>query len=275
MRSISKLIPILAATTVLVVFCSPLGALAEQKLTLSGSSTLAPLASEMAKSFEQQHRDVRIDVQTGGSTRGIVDAKNGLSDLGMSSRALYPAESTALTSYTVAIDGVAFVVHEDNRIDALSKQQARDIYSGKITNWGQLGAPDAPISVINRAKGRSEYDLVAAYLKLKPTEYHEDVVAGENQQCIKLISSNPNAIVYLSVGTAEYEVSRGAPIKILALEGIEGSVKTVQNGTFPIVRPLLFVSRERPAGLLKEFLDFALSRQVSELIREQSFVPPR
>jgi len=143
----------------------------------------------------------------------------GLSDIGMSSRSLFPREEALVASHTVALDGVTFVVNRKNPVKELSKDQLSNIYSGKISNWKEVGGEDLQITVIDRAKGRSEKELVKDFLGIKAVEYKPDVVAGENQQCVKLIEGNPGALVYLSIGTTEFEQKRNASIKALPLSG--------------------------------------------------------
>ncbi len=112
-----------------------------QKLVLTGSSTVAPLALEIGKRFEQRNPGVRVDVQTGGSTRGVNDARTGLADIGMASRALKSDEGD-LTSYRIAMDGIGIILHRDNPVHELSDGQIRAIYTGKITNWKSLCGTD-------------------------------------------------------------------------------------------------------------------------------------
>jgi len=134
-------------------------ALAEQKqLNLTGSSTVAPLTLEIAKRYEQLHPGVRIDVQTGGSTRGIIDARRGLADIGMVSRRLKVSERD-LEAHTIALDGISIILHRDNSVQTLSNEQIIKIYTGKISNWSSLGGPDQSITVVNKAEGRSTLAL--------------------------------------------------------------------------------------------------------------------
>lgn len=243
-----------------------------EKLVLTGSSTVAPLASEIAKSFESLHPNVRIDVQTGGSSRGINDARSGLANIGMASRALKENE-TDLLSFTIALDGISMIINQANPISSLDKQQIIDIYTGKIINWQQVGGNDAPITVVNKAEGRSTLELFLHHFALKNTEVKPHVVIGDNQQGIKTVSGNPNAIGYVSVGSAEYEATHNVPIKLLPLDGIVASVENVRQRRFPLSRPLNLITREEPTGIAKTFIDYASSAQVNDLIEAQYFVP--
>ncbi|OQK16030.1 ABC transporter substrate-binding protein [Methyloprofundus sedimenti] len=243
-----------------------------EKLVLTGSSTVAPLAAEIGKRFESLHPDVRIDVQTGGSSRGVNDARSGLANIGMASRALKENE-TDLLNFTLALDGISLIIHQTNPVRSLSKQQIIDIYTGKIANWQEVGGNDAPITVVNKAEGRSTLELFLHYFALNNTQVKPHVVIGDNQQGIKSVAGNPDAIGYVSVGSAEYEAMHNVPIKLLPLDGIVASVENVRNRRFPLSRPLNLITRAVPTGIAKEFIEFASSAQVNDLIEAQYFVP--
>jgi len=243
-----------------------------EKLVLTGSSTVAPLAAEMGKRFELLHPDVRVDVQTGGSSRGINDARSGLASIGMASRALKDNEADLL-SFTIALDGISIIINKANPINSLDKQQIIDIYTGKIVNWQELGGNDVPITVVNKAEGRSTLELFLHHFALQNTQVKPHVVIGDNQQGIKTVSGNPGAIGYVSVGAAEYEATHNVAIKLLPLDGISASVENVRNQSFPLSRPLNLIMREEPTGIAKTFIEFARSTQVNDLIEAQYFVP--
>lgn len=242
------------------------------KLVLTGSSTIAPLVVEIGKRFEFLHDDRWINVQTGGSSRGINDVRVGLADMGMASRALKEDEKD-LQSFTIALDGIGVILNKANPVAALDKQQIIAIYTGKITHWKDVGGNDAPITVVNKAEGRSTLELFLHYFGLKNTEVKSHVIIGDNQQGIKTVAGNPDAIGYVSVGTAEYEANQGAAIKLLPLDGIAASVENVRNRSFPLSRPLNLVTRSEPTGIAKAFIEFAASPQVHDLIEAQYFVP--
>lgn len=242
------------------------------KLVLTGSSTVAPLASEMAKRYEAQHPGVRIDVQTGGSSRGVADARQGVADIGMVSRSLKDKEKD-LQAFTIAKDGISVILNRDNPVQSLNDEQIVDIYTDKINNWKQVGGKDAPITVVNKAEGRSTLELFASHFKLKTTDIRADVVIGDNEQGIKTVAGNPNAIGYVSIGSGEYAATHNTPIKLLPVEGVAASIANVSNGTFPISRPLNLVTNKPPTGLTKDFIDFARSKGVHDIVQEQYFVP--
>ncbi len=245
---------------------------ADNQLTLTGSSTVAPLALEIAKRYEKQHPDVRIDVQTGGSTRGVHDAMMGLADIGMASRDLKPSEK-GLRVYTIAMDGVCVILNKANPVTTLSNVQITAIYTGKIRNWKTVGGKDSPITVVNKAEGRSTLELFLHHFALKNSQIKPDVIIGDNEQGIKTVAGNPGAIGYVSIGTAEYDEQQGVAIKRLPMEGVIASVAQVRAKRFPLARPLNLLTKGQPSELAGKFLDFAQSEAVDDLIEAQYFVP--
>lgn len=245
---------------------------ATNKLTLTGSSTLAPLVSEIAKLFEKNNPGLRIDVQTGGTSRGISDTLQGTVDIGMISRALKPEEKK-LSSFTIANDGICIIIHKSNSITSLTHEQVIGIYTGKIKNWKEVAGADAPITVVNKAEGRSTLELFLHYFNLKASEIKSSVIIGDNEQGVKTVSGNPNSIGYVSIGTAEFNFQNKVSIKLLPLDGVEASTENVRNGNFPLSRPLNLVTKTKPIGDIKNFIDFAQSKEVYETIKQLYFVP--
>ncbi len=242
------------------------------RLTVTGSSTIAPLVAEIGKRFEVLHPNVRIDVQSGGSSRGIADARSSLADIGMVSRALKSDEDD-LQGFAIAQDGIGVILHKHNPVLELSDAQVVDIYLGRISDWSAVGGEPGVITVVNKAEGRSTLELFLHYFKLKNSQIRPHVVIGDNQQGIKTVAGNFGAIGYVSIGAAEFEAGQGTPIRLLAVSGVEATVENVRNGSFPLSRPLNLVTNGSPTGLAKTFIDFASSKDVNDLIEAQFFVP--
>ena len=242
------------------------------KLVITGASTLAPLIAEIGKRFESLHPTVRIDVQSGGSSRGVADARQSLADIGMVSRAMKEDERD-LSAFPVARDGVCPILHRENPVQALTDEQVVAIYTGKITNWNAVGGNDAPITVVNKAEGRSTLEVFLHYFKLKNVDVKAQVVIGDNEQGVKTVAGNRNAIGYVSIGTAEYDETHGVSIKLLPIGGVAASTENVRKGTFPLSRTLHLVTRTSPPDLAKAFIEYAQSKAVHDLIRQQYFVP--
>jgi phosphate transport system substrate-binding protein len=258
-----------------LLLCSVLAAQAApevRKLVLTGSSTMAPLAAELGRRFEALVPGIEVDVQSGGTSRGIQDTREGLADLGMVSRALDPEEAD-LEAYPIALDGVALINHRSNPVAALSREAVIAIYTDRIASWSELGGPDRPITVVNKAEGRSTLELFLTHFGLRNAEIRPDVVIGDNAQGLKTVAGNPWAIAYVSIGSAAYEAAEGRPIRLLPLAGVEASIATVRDGSYPLKRPLNLVSRGPATGAAFAFIAFARSEAGRRVVEQQFFVP--
>jgi phosphate transport system substrate-binding protein len=242
-------------------------------IVVTGSSTIAPVLAEIGKRFEALNPTLRVDVQSGGSGRGVADLLSRTSDVGMVSRSLSSAEAADLVGHVFARDGVCVIVHAANPITRLEEPDIVKVYRGEIRSWKELGGSDAPITVVNKAEGRSTLELFLHHFGMQNKDIRADVVIGENEQAIKTVIGNPNAIAYVSIGTAEYDREHGVPIKLLPLNGIAASLDNVANGTFPLSRPLILAVRRDVRPEAQMLLDFAQSKESHAIIREQSFVP--
>jgi len=245
---------------------------ADLQLTITGSSTVAPLISEVGKRFETQHPNTRIEVQTGGSSRGIADVRRGSADIGMVSRALHADEQQILDSHLVGMDGITMIAHKNNPIKNLSKQEIIDIYTGKITHWSTLKGPDKQITVVNKAAGRSTLEGFLNYVGLKNRQIDADVIVGDNLQGVKTVAANPNALGYVSIGTAEYEAAHGTDIKRIRMDGVLASTELVRKGEFAVARELNLVTKGDISPLAQQFIEFARSKEVHDLVEAQYFV---
>ncbi|MEX0717417.1 MAG: phosphate ABC transporter substrate-binding protein [Planctomycetaceae bacterium] len=276
-RLASIVLSIALASLIAAAGCAPGGSAGEAlrrgtRITLTGSSTVAPLMSEIGKRFERRHPGVRVDVQTGGSSRGVADVRDGLAEIGMISRDL-AADEADLHAFVIARDGVCVILHAENPVASLTNEQVAGIYTGRIDDWSDVGGPDAPVTVVNKAEGRSTLEVFTAYFAIDPREIRADIVIGDNEQGIKTIAGNRHAIGYVSIGAAEYGREHGVPIKLLPIDGVEASVRRVADGTFPLSRRLHLVTASPPRGLVQELIDFAQSLEVHDVVEELSFVP--
>ncbi len=242
-----------------------------ERLVITGSSTVAPLVAEIGKRFEASE-GVRVDVQTGGSSRGIADARSGLADIGMASRAL-GAEEEDLAGFTIARDGICVIVHRDNALTELSDPQVVEIFTGRLANWQAVGGDEREITVVNKAEGRSTLELFLKHFALDNRDIAASVVIGDNEQGIKTVAGNPGAIGYVSIGAAEHAVARGVAIKLLPMSGVDASTETLSAGIFPLARPLTLVTHGKTSALAQRFINYAGSPAVYDLVRELSFVP--
>lgn len=248
--------------------CSP----SVEPLVVTGSSTIAPVMQEVAEAYERD-TGLRVDVQSGGSGRGIQDALSGMAHLGMASRNLKQDERDAgLINHVIAHDGIVLIVNKQNPVTALDSDHVRDIYTGVQSDWEAYGG-HGPITVINKAEGRATLDLFLEYFGLDNRNIQADLVAGENQQVLKAVASDKNAIGYLSIGTAEYEATQGVPIRLLLLDGHQPSVAALRRGDYPLSRQLNLVTAGAPSDSAQQLLEYVYSDAMAKVIESHYFVP--
>lgn len=257
----------------IVAGCSQTSAQAENsELRLTGSSTVTPLITEFAEQYQIKNPNIDFKIQTGGSNQGIEDVRTGANDIGMVSRSLKEDEQT-LQVFTIAQDGIALLLHQSNPVSELSPQQIVDLYTGKINNWQQVGGDDMPITVLNKTPNHATLGLFTEYFDLTPAAIQSDQLVGDNEDMLKTVRETPSAIGYVSIGAAEYQIVHGLPLKLLPLEGVPATIENVSSGDFPLARPLNLITQTTPRGLQKDFIDFALSPDVENIIKRQAFVP--
>ena len=242
-----------------------------QSLVVTGSSTVAPLIADLAKQFEERRPGTRVDVQTGGSSRGISDVRQGLAGIGMVSRALGEAEAD-LSGHMLALDGVALIVHASNPLVDLSREQVIGIYAGRIRDWSEAGGTAGPITVVHKADGRSTQDVFLGHFAMDPADVRASVVIGDNEQGVKSVAGNPGAIGYVSIGAAEASAELGVPVKLIALDGHPATSRAVAQGSFPLVRELNLVTLGELSPLATDFIEYARSADAREFIEAHYFV---
>jgi phosphate transport system substrate-binding protein len=244
------------------------------QLQLAGSTTVQPLAEVLAESFMEANPDVVIEIQGGGSSVGVTSAGDGTVAIGSASRAIKDSEMETypdLNVYTIAYDGIAVIVNPELDIPTLSVEQVRAIFSGSITNFSEVGGPDAEIVVVSREEGsgtRAAFEeLVLTYKDANGESITDPITENailqqSNGQVSTVISTTPNTIGYLSFGYLSDAV------KGVAIDTIAPTVENVKNGTYSIFRPLNLLTNGEAQGLAKAFIDFILSDAGQEIVAE-------
>ena len=244
----------------------------DETLMLSGSTTIAPLMSEIAERFESSHPGVSIEVLAGGSNKGIEDLRSGQSDIGMISRLPNDDESD-LSVHTIAQDGISIVVNQSIEIEALSREQVVEIFTGRITNWQTISGQDVPIDVLSKSARHATVGLFADYFDLSVKNIQANYSFSDNTQMLYTLVQKPGAIGYVSIGAGEYQIVHGMPLQLLPIEGVSATIQQVSAGSFPLSRPLNLVTEDVPDGLEREFIEFSQSSAVHDIIERQAFVP--
>lgn len=243
-------------------------------VSVSGSNTMLPLIGSLALAFEALHPDIDISIAGGGSRRGLAELHSGAADIAMVARNLYESEQSLLP-FPIARDGLAIIVRQDNPVTHLTSSDLRAIYAGRLTSWHSLDGTTNPIFRIGRENDRSSLEQIARYLGLPLSQAQGDLVAGDNAAAYRAVLAHPHSIAYVSLGESERQASAGMPIKLLDIDGIRASSETVSDGQYPLVRPLMLVTRELPAGAVKQFIEFCLSTHAAGEIARFDFTPYR
>jgi phosphate transport system substrate-binding protein len=241
----------------------------KQSITVNGSTSVQPIAEELAKAFRANNPSVTIDVQGGGSGVGIKSAKDGVVDIGMSSREL-KTEEKGLKEFKIAIDGISIVVNPMNRVTNLTLEQIQRIYTGEISDWSQIGGKAGKITVVTREEGSGTR---GAFIELTGVEMKEGdkkrdkttasaITQGSTGGVLTTVASDPNGIGYASFGAAEENVS----VKMISVDNVPTTAENIYAGTYKISRPFLMLSKEEPKGAAKAFIDFILSAEGQEVV---------
>lgn len=235
-------------------------------ITLAGSTAFQPFAEKLAEHYMQAHNDVRINVQGGGSAVGIQSAISGSADIGMADLIELPQEAKELHSTTVARDGIAIIVSPQNSVQNLSAEAASDIFTGKITNWKDLGGMDAVIRVVSREEGsgtRRSFDkMVLKDGKLAASSLFQN----SNGTIREAVASDPNAIGYLSIGLVDRRV------KAVAFNGAAPTNQNVKANKYPLARPVYFLTKGEIKPNVRAFIDYVLSDEAQDTLEKEGLI---
>lgn len=238
-------------------------------ISTNGSTSMEKVIGTLSEAFMGDNSGVTITYDATGSGTGIESAKNKSCDMGLSSRALKDSE-TGLKSITVALDGIAIIVNADSGVSNLSLQQISDIFTGKITNWSEIGGSDLEISCIGRESGSGTRDGFESITGTKDSCKLDQELTSTGA-VITAVSSSKNAIGYASLSSVEGKTG----VKTVTVDGVACSEATVLDGSYKIQRPFNFVVSEdaqlSPAA--QAFIEFATSKDAASLIREAGAVP--
>jgi len=243
-------------------------------LNVSGSTTILPIAEESADAFKALHPGTTVLVSGLGSSAGIEAVSAGTADIGTSSRDLKPEEDKlGLVDFPIAYDGIAVIVSPDNPVHALTMAQLREIFTGKITNWKQVGGEDRTVEVVNRDEASGTREAFQKLVMAGATFDAAATVLPGTGQVRDVVARAPGAVGYISLGFVKPRFA-GVSVKALSIDGVVPSEKTVADNTYPIGRVLHFFTKGQPTGLTKEFVDFVLSAKIQRgVVIDAGFIP--
>jgi phosphate transport system substrate-binding protein len=250
-----------------------------------GSDTLVNLALAWAETYMHAHPDIRISVTGGGSGTGIAAMINGTVSIANASRDMKPEEIAAARAngidpveFVVARDAIAVVVNLSNPVDRLSLKQISEIYTGKISNWKEIGGEDRPIVLLSRESNSGTYvyfleNVIRQGNSKSKLLFSSDTLLMPSSEGISSeIRQNPNAIGYDGLGYVTPDQKVIAVAKDENGPYVIPSIETVNSGTYPIARPLYMYTAGQPTGQIKVYLDWILSGGQA-LVKKLGFVP--
>jgi phosphate transport system substrate-binding protein len=247
-----------------------------ETIVIAGSTSVQPLSEELAEEFMKENQDTDIEIQGGGSGQGIKAIQSGIADLGALSRELTDEEKASTSEvYVIANDGVAIIVNTNTKVDNLTLEQLKKIFTGEVTDWSQVGGESQPIVVVSREAGsgtRSAFTEITGVASKDANGDEKDntlksaIIQGSTGAVAQTVSGTVGSIGYVSLGSLDDSV------KTLKVEGIEISEEAVSNGTYPISRPFLYVSASKPSPAVQRWIDFVLSDEGQKIVAESGFV---
>jgi phosphate transport system substrate-binding protein len=251
-----------------------------------GSDTIVNLALAWAERYQAEHPEVRISVTGGGSGTGIASLINGTVDIANASRKIKEEEiDEAQTNgvepveHIIARDAIAVIVNPQNPVSQLTLKQISDIYSGKISNWAEIGGEDRPIVRLSREtnSGTHVYFLETV-LRLGNSEDKtlfsmDTLLLPSSEGIIAEVRQNPNAIGYDGLGYVPKDLKMIAIAEQAGGSYVLPSIPTVNDKTYPIARDLYMYTDGEPTGVVKDYLDWILGPEAQEIVAELGFVP--
>jgi phosphate transport system substrate-binding protein len=250
-------------------------------ISVEGSDTMMSLLKAWAESFKQNHPNTPISMTTADSGGGIAALINGTTDMALSSRELTEGEIAAakvkgahLVKATVALDAIAVIVNPANSVSSLSLNQLKNIYTGKFTDWQQVGGKKQPIAAYSRESNSGTYEY-----------FHEHVMGGTEdssvvrrmpsiERLLEVVAKEPGAVAYVGLGhaLAQNKLVKIEDIRLIdAGPAVQPSQTTITNN-YPLSRPLLIFTDENAKPSVKEFVDFCASSTGQNLVHQTGYV---
>ena len=235
---------------------------ASGNVATGGSTSMKNVIAALTEGFAEVQPGVTVSYDPTGSGAGITGATDKTLDIGLSSRAL-KADETGVTGTTIALDGIAIIVNKDLTVD-----QLKQMFTGEITNWSEVGGDDGEIVLVGREAGSGTRDGFESIVDVKDAcKYAQELTA--TGAVISAVEANPLAIGYASLSAV------GDTVKAVTVEGVECSEDAVKDGTYKIQRPFVFVTNDSAplSEQAQAFFDFATSTDAADLIRTAGAVP--
>ncbi len=246
-----------------------------QQIVIDGSTSVGPIAKAFAEYYMGKNSSVNITVSESGSGNGAKSLINGACDIATMSRPMKSSEKQAAQNagilpieHIVAMDGIAVILHPSNPVSALTIDQIRDIYLGKIRNWNELGGPDQKIVAISRDTNSGTYECFESRVMRRAKMAATTEYVGSNGAIRQRVLSTPAAIGYVGLAFLE-------GVKVVPVNGVMPTHDTVANRSYPIARPLYMYTngKPKPGTPLHEFISLPATEAGRKMIEDTGFVP--
>ena len=233
-----------------------------------GSTSMKNVIAALTEGFAEVEPGVTVSYDPTGSGAGITGATDKTLDIGLSSRALKDDEKADVDGTTIALDGIAIIVNNASKVEDLTVDQLKQMFTGEITNWSEVGGDDGEIVLIGREAGSGTRDGFESIVDVKDScKYAQELTA--TGAVISAVEANPLAIGYASLSAV------GDTVKMITVGGVECSEETVKDGSYEVQRPFVFVTNDSVtlSAQAQAFFDFATSADAADLIRTAGAVP--
>ena len=237
-------------------------------ITVSGSTSVGPLMEKIAEKYEEENSNISIEINQTGSSAGIKDAMDGISQIGMSSRDLKDEEAAKVKATVLAYDGVAVITNTGNSVKELTIGQIRDIFTGKITNWSEVGGSNAPIVVVSREAGSGTRTAFEEGVEYSEEELVKDAIISKGNGDVKTtVSTNENAIGFVSFEYVDDAISS------INVNGIEPTAANVKAGSYALSRPFLAVTNEQYITEdSQKLIDYITSEEGQQIVEDNKLI---
>lgn len=233
-----------------------------------GSTSMKNVIAALTEGFAEVEPGVTVSYDPTGSGAGITGATDKTLDIGLSSRGLKDKEKNDVDGTVIALDGIAIIVNKASKVEDLTVDQLKQMFTGEITNWADVGGDDGEIVLIGREAGSGTRDGFESIVDVKDScKYAQELTA--TGAVISAVEANPLAIGYASLSAV------GDTVKMVTVGGVECSEETVKDGSYEVQRPFVFVTNKSVtlSEQAQAFFDFATSADAADLIRTAGAVP--
>ncbi|KKI92415.1 phosphate ABC transporter substrate-binding protein [Bacillus sp. SA1-12] len=238
-------------------------------IAISGSTSVGPLAEKIAEKYKEKN-EINIEINQIGSSAGITNAISGVSEIGMSSRDLKEEEKAkGLEETIIAYDGIVVVTHPSNKVENLTMEQVKDIFTGKVTNWKQLGGDDMEIVVVSREDGSGSRDAFQEIVGYSSGELiKSSIIASGNGNIKTTVATNKHAVGFISFEYIDPSIST------VKINGVEATAENVLQQKYSLSRPFLFVhKKEQLTDAGQQFIEYILSPEGQGIVEETGAIP--